>query len=191
MIKKVFNNPKKLVKVTFILLLVAIYPFILNSLESNYNDFRIYFIIEFIFQYLINGLLIALYYFSKIKFSKKINLKLLNNLMFINFLIVMIFELIKIGISLYLIYIAIVINLMVLLYFKNKKIYRPNILFWISIVCYIVSFIISIINFQYLLFEDTMRIYLLKILSTIYIIPMLGYFRLYGFNKIEKRKENE
>lgn len=129
-------------------------------------------------------------YFAKIKFKRKISIKIANTLLFINYLLAFCY-----GGTPYLIYIPIVIYLGTIFYLNKTNICKPNILFVISILTYVLNFLIPLIKAFNLPFLSEYRVTIIfentkNILSTIYLIPMLSYFRLYGNNLIEKRFKN-
>lgn len=203
--KNVLNNPKKLVNITFITLIICFFANIVIGTQKVSRDFVISFnfdVVNFLFAILRNlyfGVIIAFIYFYKIKSKKSINLKVMNNLIFSNYIFATLFNLItisnKFNTNVIAVYIATTIFLGLTFYGNKTKLCKPNILYVLCIIVYILNFsiqIISVLNQPYISNVKSYMITnnLLHIVSTIYIIPMLSYFRLYGNNKIERGFKN-
>lgn len=203
--KKILNDPRKLVNITFVALIISFIANIIIGTQRVSRDFIISFnfdIINLLFAILRNiyfGVIIAFIYFYKVKSKKSINLKVMNNLIFGNYIFATLFNLITISnrfnIKVIAIYIAISVFLGLIFYGNKTKLCKPNILYSLCIIVYIFNFLIQIISVLNEPYISNVKSYmitnnLLHILSTIYIIPMLSYFRLYGNNKIERGFKN-
>ena len=78
-----------------------------------------------------------------------------------------------------------IISLGITFYSKNKSIIKPNIMCIVSILVYVICLVGSIINTS--TYGITKLDVVIKyIVETIYYIPVILYFRLYGLNKLKK-----
>lgn len=187
--KKLLNNPKILVILSIILLAI-----------SFISTFKTYTIVENLFDFATSGCLILFLYYILIISKSHIKLNVLNTIVFINFIVVLLIRCIYVAklfisgnfISIWLIlsnYIPLFAILIVFLgitfYSKNKSIIKPNIMCIVSIIVYIICLIGSIIS------ASTYGITKVDVaikwtLETIYYIPVILYFRLYGLNRLKK-----
>lgn len=187
--KKIFDNPKLLVIISIILLAI-----------SFISTFKTYTIVENLFDFATSGCLILLLYYILVISKSYINLNVLNTIVFINFIVVLLirctyvaklfisanFISIRLILSNYIPLFAILIFFLgITFYSKNKSIIKPNIMCIVSIVVYIICLIGSIIN------VSTYGITKVDIaikwtIETIYYIPVILYFRLYGLNRLKK-----
>ncbi len=191
--KKLLNNPKILIIISIILLSIS-------STMSFISFFNIFTVLDFI----ISGRLILLLYCVLIISKKHINLTIMNTVVFINLLI----ECLRIGylsvkytnddINLLInilfvnyvpLFVVLIIGLGIIFYSKNKRIIKPNIMCIISIIIYIICYVMNLINIYALLSItelDTIRLSatIQAIVGTIYYIPVILYFRLYGLNRL-------
>lgn len=187
--KKIFDNPKLLVIISIILLVV-----------SFISTFKTYTIVVNLFDFATSGCLILLLYYILVISKSHIKLNVLNTIVFINFIVVLLIRCTYVGklfisgnfISIRLIlsnYIPLFAILIVVLgitfYSKNKSIIKPNIMCIVSIIVYIICLIGSIIN------VSTYGITKIDVaikwtIETIYYIPVILYFRLYGLNRLKK-----
>lgn len=187
--KKNFDNPKLLVIISIILLAI-----------SFISTFKTYTIVENLFDFATSGCLILLLYYILVISKSYINLNVLNTIVFINFIVVLLirctyvaklfisanFISIRLILSNYIPLFAILIFFLgITFYSKNKSIIKPNIMCIVSIVVYIICLIGSIIN------VSTYGITKVDIaikwtIETIYYIPVILYFRLYGLNRLKK-----
>lgn len=148
--KKIFDNPKLLVIISIILLVV-----------SFISTFKTYTIVVNLFDFATSGCLILLLYYILVISKSHIKLNVLNTIVFINFIVVLLIRCTYVGklfisgnfISIRLIlsnYIPLFAILIVVLgitfYSKNKSIIKPNIMCIVSIIVYIICLIGSIIN---------------------------------------------
>lgn len=183
--KKIFNNPRLLVIISIILLVI-----------SFIYTFNTHFIIGSLLDFTISGCLVLLLYFILIISKKHINLTAMNTIVFINFVVVL---LIRCGYVVYLhytslslllsnyipLFIVVVIYLGIIFYSKNKSIIKPNLISIICLLVYIVCLIGSIINvstYGITKFEVAIKC----VIETLYYIPVILYFKLYALNKLEK-----
>lgn len=183
--KKIVNNPKLLVIISIILLVI-----------SFVYTFNTHFIIGSLLDFTTSGCLVLLLYFILIISKKHINLTAINTIVFINFVVVL---LIRCGYVAYLrytslslllsnyipLFIVVVIYLGVMFYSRNKNIIKPNLISIICLLVYIICLIGSIINvstYGITKFEVSIR----YIIETLYFVPVILYFRLYALNKLEK-----
>lgn len=187
--KKIFDSPKLLVIISIILLVV-----------SFISTFKTYTIVVNLFDFATSGCLILLLYYILVISKSHIKLNVLNTIVFINFIVVLLIRCTYVGklfisgnfISIRLIlsnYIPLFAILIVVLgitfYSKNKSIIKPNIMCIVSIIVYIICLIGSIIN------VSTYGITKIDVaikwtIETIYYIPVILYFRLYGLNRLKK-----
>lgn len=187
--KKNFDNPKLLVIISIILLAI-----------SFISTFKTYTIVGNLFDFATSGCLILLLYYILVISKSYINLNVLNTIVFINFIVVLLirctyvaklfisanFISIRLILSNYIPLFAILIFFLgITFYSKNKSIIKPNIMCIVSIVVYIICLIGSIIN------VSTYGITKVDIaikwtIETIYYIPVILYFRLYGLNRLKK-----
>lgn len=187
--KKIFDNPKLLVIISIILLAI-----------SFISTFKTYTIVENLFDFATSGCLILLLYYILVISKSYINLNVLNTIVFINFIVVLLirctyvaklfisanFISIRLILSNYIPLFAILIFFLgITFYSKNKSIIKPNIMCIVSIVVYIICLIGSIINvFTYGITKVDIAIK--WTIETIYYIPVILYFRLYGLNRLKK-----
>lgn len=187
--KKLLNNPKILVILSIILLAI-----------SFISTFKTYTIVENLFDFATSGCLILFLYYILIISKSHIKLNVLNTIVFINFIVVLLIRCIYVAklfisgnfISIWLIlsnYIPLFAILIVFLgitfYSKNKSIIKPNIMCIVSIIVYIICLIGSIISVS--TYGITKVDGAIKwTLETIYYIPVILYFRLYGLNRLKK-----
>ena len=187
--KKIFDNPKLLVIIYIILLVV-----------SFISTFKTYTIVVNLFDFATSGCLILLLYYILVISKSHIKLNVLNTIVFINFIVVLLIRCTYVGklfisgnfISIRLIlsnYIPLFAILIVVLgitfYSKNKSIIKPNIMCIVSIIVYIICLIGSIINVS--TYGITKVDVAIKwTIETIYYIPVILYFRLYGLNRLKK-----
>ena len=187
--KKLLNNPKILVILSIILLAI-----------SFISTFKTYTIVENLFDFATSGCLILFLYYILIISKSHIKLNVLNTIVFINFIVVLLIRCIYVAklfisgnfISIWLIlsnYIPLFAILIVFLgitfYSKNKSIIKPNIMCIVSIIVYIICLIVSIINVSSYGITKV-DIAIKWTIETIYYIPVILYFRLYGLNRLKK-----
>lgn len=201
--KKLLNNPKQMVNIILITLVIGIISLIVGRcitfIPMNntiaIGSIRNIKIVDLILSIVICGMLMSIVYFGVIKFKGKINSKKMNILLLTNFLCIFAWRCVvsDYNFNFTLLFILIFVYLALLLYMPlNKPIYKPNILCILFIVAYCLCFvqpILKVFNPNYLI---SYRYYfalntMLNILSTIYLLPIANYFRLYG----NRRKENE
>ena len=187
--KKLLNNPKLLVIISIILLVV-----------SFISTFKTYTIVVNLFEFATSGCLILLLYYILVISKSHIKLNVLNTIVFTNFIVVLLIRCVYVAklfisgnfISIRLIlsnYIPLFAILIVFLgitfYSKNKSIIKPNIMCIVSIIVYIICLIGSIISVS--TYGITKVDVAIKwTLETIYYIPVILYFRLYGLNRLKK-----
>lgn len=194
---KILNNPKLLAISTIILLII--------SFIFSYLRFGVVNLLDDILDFATFGSLMLLIYFILVIFKKHINLKLINNLLFINYIVVAFIKFTYIidifssinGIipimvlTTYLpLFIALIIFLGITFYSKRRNIIRPNLLAIMCIFLYVVCLSGSIFSLSTYGIVKAYR-FLLPTLATIYFIPMILYFRLYAFNKLRKMEERK
>lgn len=196
--KKIVNNPKLLVIISIILLVISfISTLSIYNIVGNFLDFTT------------SGCLVLLLYFILIISKKHINLKVLNTILLINYLLVFgckLFYLIAMFIdynkivigSLPVSFIVIrtfithlplfgclIVFLGIIFYSKNKSLIKPNIMTAICLLIYVICIVCSVMNvstYGITKFEVAIRC----IIETLYYIPIILYFRLYTLNKLEK-----
>jgi len=191
--KKLLNNPKILIIISIILLSIS-------STMSFISFFNIFTVLDFIF----SGRLILLLYCVLIISKKHIKLTIMNTVVFINFVFLLligclrvkyandVINLVKILFCNYVpLFVVLIIGLGIIFYSKNKRIIKPNIMCIISIIIYIICYVmylIYIIDDLLSITELDMAIKLSvtieAIIGTIYYIPVILYFRLYGLNRL-------
>ena len=186
--KKTFDNPKLLVIISIILLVV-----------SFISTFKTYTIIANLFDFTISGCLVLLLYYVLIISKKHINLTALNTIVFINFIVVLLirctyvaklfisgnFISISLILSNYIpLFAILIISLGITFYSKNKSIIKPNIMCIVSIIVYIICLIGSINISTYGITK--LDVAIKWTIETIYYIPVILYFRLYGLNRLKK-----
>ena len=187
--KKLLNNPKLLVIISIILLVV-----------SFISTFNAYIIVGSLLDFTTSGCLILLLYYILIVSKRHINLTTMNTIVFINFVVVLLIRCVYVaklftsinGISQILIlsnyiplFAILVISLGITFYSKNKSIIKPNVMCIASILVYIICLIGSIISlsaYGITKFDVVIK----RIIETIYYIPVILYFRSYGLNKLKK-----
>lgn len=187
--KRMLNNPKLLVIVSIILLVI-----------SFISTFNTYIIVESLLDFTTNGCLVLLLYYVLIISKKHINLTALNTIVFINFIVVLLIRCVYVAklfasingvipiliLSNYIpLFATLIISLGITFYSKNKSIIKPNIMCIVSILVYVVCLIGFIINkstYGIIKFDVVIKC----IIETIYYIPVILYFRLYGLNKLKK-----
>lgn len=187
--KRMLNNPKLLVIVSIILLVI-----------SFISTFNAYIIVESLLVFTTSGCLVLLLYYVLIISKKHINLTALNTIVFINFIVVLLIRCVYVAklfasingvipiliLSNYIpLFATLIISLGIIFYSKNKSIIKPNIMCIVSILVYVVCLIGFIINkstYGIIKFDVVIKC----IIETIYYIPVILYFRLYGLNKLKK-----
>lgn len=187
--KRMLNNPKLLVIVSIILLVI-----------SFISTFNAYIIVGSLLDFTTSGCLVLLLYYVLIISKKHINLTALNTIVFINFIVVLLIRCVYVAklfasingvipiliLSNYIpLFATLIISLGITFYSKNKSIIKPNIMCIVSILVYIVCLIGFIINkstYGIIKFDVVIKC----IIETIYYIPVILYFRLYGLNKLKK-----
>ena len=187
--KRMLNNPKLLVIVSIILLVI-----------SFISTFNTYIIVESLLDFTTSGCLVLLLYYVLIISKKHINLTALNTIVFINFIVVLLIRCVYVAklfasingvipiliLSNYIpLFATLIISLGIIFYSKNKSIIKPNIMCIASILVYVVCLIGFIINkstYGIIKFDVVIKC----IIETIYYIPVILYFRLYGLNKLKK-----
>lgn len=187
--KRMLNNPKLLVIVSIILLVI-----------SFISTFNAYIIVESLLDFTTSGCLVLLLYYVLIISKKHINLTTLNTIVFINFIVVLLIRCVYVAklfasingvipiliLSNYIpLFATLIISLGIIFYSKNKSIIKPNIICIVSILVYVVCLIGFIINkstYGIIKFDVVIKC----IIETIYYIPVILYFRLYGLNKLKK-----
>lgn len=187
--KKLLNNPKLLVIISIILLVI-----------SFISTFNAYIIVESLLDFTTCGCLILLLYYILIVSKRHINLTTMNTIVFINFVVVLLMRCVYVAklfasingiipiliLSNYIpLFVTLIISLGITFYSKNKNIIKPNIMCIVSIPVYFICLIGSIINkstYGIIKFDVIIKC----IIETIYYIPVILYFRLYGLNKLKK-----
>lgn len=187
--KRMLNNPKLLVIVSIILLVI-----------SFISTFNTYIIVESLLDFTTSGCLVLLLYYVLIISKKHINLTALNTIVFINFIVVLLIRCVYVAklfasingvipiliLSNYIpLFATLIISLGITFYSKNKSIIKPNIMCIVSILVYVVcliGFIINKLTYGIIKFDVVIKC----IIETIYYIPVILYFRLYGLNKLKK-----
>ena len=187
--KKLLNNPKLLVIISIILLVV-----------SFISTFNAYIIVGSLLDFTTSGCLILLLYYILIVSKRHINLTTMNTIVFINFVVVLLIRCVFVAklfasingiipiliLSNYIpLFVTLIISLGITFYSKNKSIIKPNIMCIVSILVYVICLVGSIINTS--TYGITKLDVVIKyIVETIYYIPVILYFRLYGLNKLKK-----
>ncbi len=187
--KKLLNNPKLLVIISIILLVV-----------SFISTFNAYIIVGSLLDFTTSGCLILLLYYILIVSKRHINLTTMNTIVFINFVVVLVIRCVYVAklfasingiipiliLSNYIpLFVTLIISLGITFYSKNKSIIKPNIMCIVSILVYVICLVGSIINTS--TYGITKLDVVIKyIVETIYYIPVILYFRLYGLNKLKK-----
>lgn len=187
--KKLLNNPKLLVIFSIILLVI-----------SFISTFKTYTIVVNLFEFATSGCLILLLYYILVISKSHIKLNVLNTIVFINFIVVLLIRCtyvaklfisanyisIRLILSNYIpLFAILIVFLGITFYSKNKSIIKPNIMCIVSIVVYIICLIGSIINVS--TYGITKVDVAIKwAIETIYYIPVILYFRLYGLNRLKK-----
>ena len=187
--KRMLNNPKLLVIVSIILLVI-----------SFISTFNAYIIVGSLLDFTTSGCLVLLLYYVLIISKKHINLTALNTIVFINFIVVLLIRCVYVAklfasingvipiliLSNYIpLFATLIISLGITFYSKNKSIIKPNIMCIVSILVYVICLVGSIINTS--TYGITKLDVVIKyIVETIYYIPVILYFRLYGLNKLKK-----
>lgn len=187
--KRMLNNPKLLVIVSIILLVV-----------SFISTFNAYIIVGSLLDFTTSGCLILLLYYILIVSKRHINLTTMNTIVFINFVVVLLIRCVYVAklfasingiipiliLSNYIpLFVTLIISLGITFYSKNKSIIKPNIMCIVSILVYVICLVGSIINTS--TYGITKLDVVIKyIVETIYYIPVILYFRLYGLNKLKK-----
>ncbi len=187
--KKLLNNPKVLVIFSIILLAI-----------SFISTFKTYTIVVNLFEFATSGCLILLLYCIFVISKSHIKLNVLNTIVFINFIVVLLIRCTYVAklfasingiipiliLSNYIpLFVTLIISLGITFYSKNKSIIKPNIMCIVSILVYFICLIGSIINkstYGIIKFDVVIKC----IIETIYYIPVILYFRLYGLNKLKK-----
>ena len=187
--KKLLNNPKLLVIISIILLVI-----------SFISTFNAYIIVGSLLDFTTSGCLILLLYYILIVSKRHINLTTMNTIVFINFVVVLLIRCVYVAklfasingiipiliLSNYIpLFVTLIISLGITFYSKNKSIIKPNIMCIVSILVYVICLVGSIINTS--TYGITKLDVVIKyIVETIYYIPVILYFRLYGLNKLKK-----
>ena len=187
--KKLLNNPKLLVIISIILLVV-----------SFISTFNAYIIVGSLLDFTTSGCLILLLYYILIVSKRHINLTTMNTIVFINFVVVLLIRCVYVAklfasinriipiliLSNYIpLFVTLIISLGITFYSKNKSIIKPNIMCIVSILVYVICLVGSIINTStYGIIK--LDVVIKYIVETIYYIPVILYFRLYGLNKLKK-----
>lgn len=187
--KKLLNNPKLSVIISIILLVV-----------SFISTFNAYIIVGSLLDFTTSGCLILLLYYILIVSKRHINLTTMNTIVFINFVVVLLIRCVYVAklfasingiipiliLSNYIpLFVTLIISLGITFYSKNKSIIKPNIMCIVSILVYVICLVGSIINTS--TYGITKLDVVIKyIVETIYYIPVILYFRLYGLNKLKK-----
>lgn len=187
--KKLLNNPKLLVIISIILLVV-----------SFISTFNAYIIVGSLLDFTTSGCLILLLYYILIVSKRHINLTTMNTIVFINFVVVLLIRCVYVAklfasingiipiliLSNYIpLFVTLIISLGITFYSKNKSIIKLNIMCIVSILVYVICLVGSIINTS--TYGITKLDVVIKyIVETIYYIPVILYFRLYGLNKLKK-----
>ena len=187
--KKLLNNPKLLVIISIILLVV-----------SFISTFNAYIIVGSLLDFTTSSCLILLLYYILIVSKRHINLTTMNTIVFINFVVVLLIRCVYVAklfasingiipilvLSNYIpLFVTLIISLGITFYSKNKSIIKPNIMCIVSILVYVICLVGSIINTS--TYGITKLDVVIKyIVETIYYIPVILYFRLYGLNKLKK-----
>ncbi len=187
--KKLLNNPKLLVIISIILLVV-----------SFISTFNAYIIVGSLLDFTTSGCLILLLYYILIVSKRHINLTTMNTIVFINFVVVLLIRCVYVAklfasingiipiliLSNYIpLFVTLIISLGITFYSKNKSIIKPNIMCIVNILVYVICLVGSIINTS--TYGITKLDVVIKyIVETIYYIPVILYFRLYGLNKLKK-----
>ncbi len=187
--KKLLNNPKLLVIISIILLVL-----------SFISTFNAYIIVGSLLDFTTSGCLILLLYYILIVSKRHINLTTMNTIVFINFVVVLLIRCVYVAklfasingiipiliLSNYIpLFVTLIISLGITFYSKNKSIIKPNIMCIVSILVYVICLVGSIINTS--TYGITKLDVVIKyIVETIYYIPVILYFRLYGLNKLKK-----
>lgn len=187
--KKLLNNPKLLVIISIILLVV-----------SFISTFNAYIIVGSLLDFTTSGCSILLLYYILIVSKRHINLTTMNTIVFINFVVVLLIRCVYVAklfasingiipiliLSNYIpLFVTLIISLGITFYSKNKSIIKPNIMCIVSILVYVICLVGSIINTS--TYGITKLDVVIKyIVETIYYIPVILYFRLYGLNKLKK-----
>lgn len=187
--KKLLNNPKLLVIISIILLVI-----------SFISTFNAYIIVGSLLDFTTCGCLILLLYYILVISKSHIKLNVLNTIVFINFIVVLLIRCVYVAklfasingiipiliLSNYIpLFVTLIISLGITFYSKNKSIIKPNIMCIVSILVYFICLIGSIINkstYGIIKFDVVIKC----IIETIYYIPVILYFRLYGLNKLKK-----
>ena len=187
--KKLLNNPKILVIFSIILLAI-----------SFISTFKTYTIVVNLFEFATSGCLILPLYYILVISKSHIKLNVLNTIVFINFIVVLLIRCTYVAklfasingiipiliLSNYIpLFVTLIISLGITFYSKNKSIIKPNIMCIVSILVYFICLIGSIINkstYGIIKFDVVIKC----IIETIYYIPVILYFRLYGLNKLKK-----
>lgn len=188
--KDFFGNPKTLVNITFYTMIISIISLLIFKV---YLAFDVPLYKEWVKDYLLNiikellsiGFPMNIIYFYKLKINKSVNLKLLNNLLFINYIVGLICLFTTFDNNLFVITINPLINIAIIIYlaivfYGNKRILKTHNLIFILLLILYVFMIISNNYFNNIL--GTMLI----IISHIYILPMVCYMKLYAKHKLGK-----
>lgn len=184
------NNPKTLVNIIFYTMIISIISLLIFKI---YLVFDVPLYKEWVTDYLLNIIKELLYigfpmniiYFYKLKSNKAVNLKLLNNLLFINYVVGLICLFTILDSNLFIITINPIINISIIIYlalvfYGNKRILKThNFIFVLSLILYV--FVIISNNYS-----NNILGTILIITSHIYILPMVCYMRLYAKHKLGK-----
>lgn len=187
--RKALDNPRLLAIISVVLLVV-----------SFISTFNVYTIGGTLLDFTTNGCLVLLLYYILVISKKHLKLSMMNTIVFINFIVVLLIRCIYVAklfvsmrkISLILIlsnyiplFVVLIISLGIIFYSRTKSIIKPNIMSIVSIVVYIICLVCTVINAS--TYDITKSDVVIKcIVETIYYIPVVLYFRLYGLNRLKK-----
>ena len=187
--RKALDNPRLLAIISVVLLVV-----------SFISTFNVYTIGGTLLDFTTNGCLVLLLYYILVISKKHLKLSMMNTIVFINFIVVLLIRCIYVAklfvsmrkISLILIlsnyiplFVVLIISLGIIFYSRTKSIIKPNIMSIVSIVVYIICLVCTVINAS--TYDITKSDVVIKcIIETIYYIPVVLYFRLYGLNRLKK-----
>ena len=181
--RKFINNPKLMAILSAVLLII------------NFTTLKINFLPAKLLYFATSGCLVLLLYFILVLIKKHLNLSLMNSIVFINFLFVLLYrchlllnekssDIIFLLPILYIPFLMLLTaGLGIIFYSKNKVIIKPNIISMVCILTYIVCLLFTFKSYQS---YNNFTNYIYDLLETIYYIPIILYFRLYGINKLKK-----
>lgn len=175
--KKLINNPKSLAIISIALIIIS---FIIIVITLGY------FKIEYLFYFSPIGGIVLLLYFILIISKKHLNLNILNTIVLVSFIVSLILKnrpYFGLFIPYTIFIILLIIYLGIIFFCKNKNIVKPNIMCILCILAYIIYLISSAINVSIL---ENINLYIKEIVLTLYYIPTILYFRLYGLHKLKE-----